>query len=357
VGQGVHFLARRGLGGAAALPRALRRIGQAQAAETRDTLFAFYDLKVAPVTFDFLWFLAASDLRRRRAGLNSVHAVIVPGPHDGLRKERDDYEAVIGAQERRTRIQNVLVASCRLLPSLSGLTVAASRPEAAAIRTAARNVIPVGYEPVLPVFPGPHSCLRAARAGVTGIACLRAPAEELGIVERWIAEHAGGRRIVTITLRRYGYMPARNSRIPDWVAFARGLDPSRYLPVFVPDTNDLKVGLPPELAPFAVYPEAAASVPLRLALYERAFLNLGVNNGPMGLAWLDEKVRYATLKLETAEVPQSTLKFMRTFGFEPGKSLPFANPLQQWVWEDDTEAVIARTFERLVRNIEASADR
>ena len=33
-----------------------------------------------------------------------------------------------------------------------------------------------------------------------------------------------------------------------------------------------------------------------MALYERAFLNLGVNNGPMGLAWLNEKVRYATLK-------------------------------------------------------------
>src|ERR1700750_2173335 len=60
VGQGVHFLARRGLGGVAALPRALRRMGQARSAETQDTLFAFYDLKVAPVTFDFLWFLAAS---------------------------------------------------------------------------------------------------------------------------------------------------------------------------------------------------------------------------------------------------------------------------------------------------------
>jgi hypothetical protein len=319
-------------------------------------LFAFYDLKVAPVTFDFLWFLAASDVRRRRAGLKSVHVVIVPGPHDGLRKERDDYEAVIDVQARQARIAKVLIETCRLLPSLSGLTVAASRQEAAAIRTAARYLIPIGYEPALPVFPGPHSCLRAARAGVTGIACLRAPAEELGIVDRWIAEHAGGRRIVTITLRRYGYMPARNSRIPEWVAFARKLDPLRYLPVFVPDTNDLTVGLPPELAPFVVYPEAAASVALRMALYERAFLNLGVNNGPMGLAWLNERVRYATLKLETAEVPQSTLKFMRSFGFEPGKSLPFANSLQQWVWEDDTEAVISRIFERLVRNIEA-ADR
>lgn len=355
LGQTVHFLARRGLGGAAALPRAVLRIWQLQAAESRETLFAFYDLKVAPVTFDFLWFLVASDLYRRRRGLKSVHVVIVPGSYDGVRKERDDYEAVINARARQLRIQKVLVETCRLLPSLSGLTLAASRHEAATLRAAARRVIPIGYEPALPDFPGPHSSLRAARAGVTGIACLQAPAEELALVDRWIAEHAGGRRIVTITLRRYGYMPARNSRIPEWCAFARKLDPARYLPVFVPDTNDLTVGLPSELGPFVVYPEAAASVALRMALYERAFLNLGVNNGPMGLTWLNGRVRYATFKLETAEVPQSTLKFMRTFGFEPGKSLPFATPLQEWVWEDDTEDVISRTFARLVKKIDESS--
>ena len=27
------------------------------------TLFAFYDLQVAPITFDFLWFLVGADLR------------------------------------------------------------------------------------------------------------------------------------------------------------------------------------------------------------------------------------------------------------------------------------------------------
>ena len=114
----------------------MRRMGQAETDESRDTLFAFYDLKVAPVTFDFLWFLAASDLRRRRLGLNSVHVVIVPGPHDGLRRERDDYEAVIGSGARQERIRNVLCDACRLLPSFKALTVAESRREAGAIRAA-----------------------------------------------------------------------------------------------------------------------------------------------------------------------------------------------------------------------------
>ena len=356
VGRSIHLLARRALGASAALPRALRRLLATEHPEARDVLFAFYDLKVAPVTFDFLWFLAASELRRRRSGLKSIHVVIVPGPHDGVRRERDDYEMAVDPQARRARIHNILIPACRLLPSCTGLTLAASRAEAAYLRSVvARHVLPTDYEPALPVFAGPHSCLEAARQGEPDIACLRAPAEELRAIDAWAKANAGERRIVTLTLRRYGYMPARNSNLSAWTSFARELDASRYLPVFIPDTNDSIEGMPAELREFTVFPEAAWNVALRMALYERAYVNLGVNNGPMGLAWLNARVRYATLKIETADVPQTTLKFIRSFGFEPGKSLPFATPLQEWVWEDDTPDVITAAFNRLTERIEVAS--
>jgi hypothetical protein len=331
-----------------------RSLASGKDRQAHEILFAFYDLKVAPVTFDFLWFLAAANLERRRRGLNSVHVVIVPGPHNGVREETDDYNAIVDAQTRHARIYNILVQACRVLPSCSGLTLAGSRREAAFLRSVvARHVLPADYEPMLPVFPGPHSCLDAARAGETGIACLRAPAEELRAIDAWAKAHVGSRRMVVITLRRYGFMPARNSNMPAWIAFARSLDASRYCPVFIPDTNDTIAGLPIELRDFTVFSEAAWNIALRMALYERAFVNLGINTGPMGLAWLNERVRYATLKIETAEVPQASLGFIQSFGFEAGKSLPFATVLQEWVWEDDTQECITRTFERLTGRIEA----
>jgi hypothetical protein len=263
---------------------------------------------------------------------------------------------VIDAQARHARIHNILVQSCRVLPSCTGLTVATSRREGAFLRSVALHIMPADYEPALPVFTGPQSCLEAARNGEPGIACLRAPAEELRVVDAWAKAHAGSRRVVAITLRRYGYMPARNSNLSAWVAFARSLDTSRYCPVFVPDTNDTIKGLPTELQEFSVLPEAAWNIALRMAFYERAFLNLGVNNGPMGLAWLNASVRYATLKIETPEVPQSSLGFIQSFGFEPGKSLPFATLLQEWVWQDDTKEAIMATFRRLVERIEAASE-
>jgi hypothetical protein len=358
MGQTIHVLARRGLGAVSALPRSVRRsLASGKDPHAHEILFAFYDLKVAPVTFDFLWFLAAADLERRRRGLNSVHVVIVPGPHNGVRRETEDYNAIVDAQTRHARVYNILVQACRVLPSCSGLTLAGSRREAAFLRSVvARHMLPADYELMLPVFPGPHSCLAAARAGEPGIACLRAPAEELRAIDAWAGAHTGSRRMVVITLRRYGFMPARNSNMPAWIAFARSLDASRYCPVFIPDTNDTIAGLPTELRDFTVFPEAAWSIALRMALYERAFVNLGINTGPMGLAWLNERVRYATLKIETAEVPQASLGFIRSFGFEVGKSLPFATGLQEWVWEDDTQECITRAFERLTRRIEACPD-
>src|SRR6185312_591726 len=41
-----------------------------------DRLYAFYDLAVAPLTFDFLWFLVGAELRRRRDGLAAIEVVI-----------------------------------------------------------------------------------------------------------------------------------------------------------------------------------------------------------------------------------------------------------------------------------------
>jgi hypothetical protein len=353
-GQAIHRLARRGITAAAALPRTIRRRAWAEFPAAGDTLFAFYDLKVGPITFDCLWFLAGADLERRRLGLAKVHVVIVPGPHEGVRRERDDYEAVVDPANRAERVQGIVIQACALLPSCSGLTQAGSRDEAAFLRAVvARHVFPSDYEAALPVYPSSRHCLEAARNGKGPIGVLRATPERQRNVERWLAGRAiAERRLVTITLRGYSYMPARNSNIDAWVAFARGLDRQRYLAVFIPDTDETLEGVPAVLGEFALMPEAAWSVGLRMALYQRAFLNLGVNTGPMGLCWLNEATRYATLKMASPGVPQTTLESFRSLGFEPGRSLPFAGPFQELVWEDDTQETIERVFSVLVARIE-----
>jgi hypothetical protein len=353
-GRAVHALARGGIAAVAAVPRRLRRMSASRSLATDQTLFAFYDLKVAPLTFDFLWFLAAAELRRRELALEHIHVVIMPGPYEGVRRESEDYERVVNVAARKARVKDILVASCPLLPTCLRTTVAASREEGARLRSAvAARVFPLLYEPALPTHVGPQSCLNAARRGDRSVGALRATPDSLCVVDQWIAVHSQGRRLVVITLRNYGYMAQRNSNLEAWTAFARSIDARKYLPVFLPDTADARGQVPAGLGEFVVYSEAASDVALRMAIYERAFLNLGVNTGPMGLCWLNELAHYATLKMSVQGV---SFEYYRFLGFEWGKSLPFATPTQEFVWEDDTPDAIERAFVRLAERIDRGVE-
>jgi hypothetical protein len=187
------------------------------------------------------------------------------------------------------------------------------------------------------------------------VASLRATNESLRNIDRWASSHSSGRRIVTITLRDYAYMPARNSNMQAWTAFARALDPARYMPVFIPDLEQTLNGQTQELQGHVVLGEAAWNLGLRMALYERAYISMGVNTGPMGLCWLNARTHYATLKMAPADVPQTSPAFYRELGFEPGHSLPLASPTQELVWEDDTIEAIQRAFTRIAERLESRA--
>jgi len=339
--------------------RALRRAVtgaspvDAEAAPASDTLYAFYDLAVAPISFDFLWFLVGAELERQRRGLGAIHAAIVPGLHAGLRKENPELEENLDPLARKARINTVLVPACGLLPSVTGITVAGSRTQTEQlVKLAGSNVFPQRYEPAFPSYPGPHEPLRAARQDGARIGVLRATKADLRAVDDWLRACSLGRQIVTITLRSYNYVPARNSNIASWVGFARGLDPSRFSVIFVPDTAQCLAAPPAELRDFPIFVEAAMMLGLRMALYQRAWMNLGVNNGPMGLCWLNDQTRYITFKILSAAAPQTRPEYMEHLGFEIGQSLPFATPWQQWVWEEDELEVIEQAFTAMAKRLE-----
>ena len=95
----------------------------------KGALYAFYDLQMSPVTFDFFQFLILADLDRRARGLGKLHVVIIPEATD-IRKKfvLDRFDEV----DMNWRIRQILVPGCSLMPSCGGLvTVCGSRTEAA----------------------------------------------------------------------------------------------------------------------------------------------------------------------------------------------------------------------------------
>jgi hypothetical protein len=344
-GRRLHRLAHR-------LLVALRPLHRLTASDAADTLYAFYDTKVEPITFDVLWFIAGAEIERRRLGLRAIHFVIVPGPYKGVRQEDPVYEQVVNAAARRWRL-NYLVAPCfTLLPDAFGYTLSVSRRQAARIRDGASHVYPASYEPALPIAHQSRDVLADLRDVSTPISLMSDLASQ-ALVSRWLKPRTRGRKVVSLTLRRYGYMPERNSNLTAWADFARRLDNESYFPVLLLDTEAMFDPLPPILQGLEVFAEAVFNVGLRMALYEACYLNLGINNGPMALCWLSPTIRYLTFKMLTPSVPQSTEPFLRSRGFTPGACLPFAGPFQRWIWEDDELGVIEREFIEMVARIEA----
>lgn len=320
----------------------------------RRSVCLFYDLSVSPITYDFVWPLVEAERLRRLYGLDDIKVVVVPGRYLGVRREDDDYEDAVDVEARRWRLHHTIVQLCRLLPTVGGLTVCASRLEATVHRAVfARRVYPRRYWPAFPLAHRPSDILDVARRGEPVPLPLRATEQGLRYVRPWLRRHAAGRRPVVITLRRYHYMPARNSDLDAWVAFAQRMDKSIYVPIFVQDTETALDALPPALASFPVMAEASWNLDLRMALYESAYVNLLVNNGPHGLCLFSDSCRYVMFKILTPSVRQTTEAYMRFLGFEIGLTPPFAGPLHKWVWEDDRLDVIEREFEIACKAIDA----
>ncbi len=356
-GRAVHAWLRRVLGAALTPSRMFRQSHAGTSEGSDDTLFAFYDLQVAPITYHACWFAVAADLARRRRGLRQVHFVIVPGTKGGVREERAVYEAAVDVAERIWRVHNIVIPILTLVPSCAGYTLLPDRRAVESLRVdAGDRIYPEHYEPALPVSHHPSELLMLHPRELAGIGVLRSSVQGLRYVERWMAPRLHGRRVITVTLRDYAFMTARNSNLDAWTAFARHLNPAKYLPVFVLDTERTLDPLPAVLEGLEVFREASWNVGLRMALYESSYLNLGVNNGPLFLAAMNDRTRLLIFKMITPSVPQTTEEFVRQEGFQIGAQLPFATPFQRLVWEDDVLEVIEREFEAMVAHIEGAAD-
>ena len=201
-----------------------------------DCLCAFYDLEVSPASFDICSFLVLADLERRERGLAKIAIVIVPGPNEGYRNDDAPYSTL----NKDWRLQNILIPVCGLLESPVSISVCHSREEAQLIEASlSREVFPVGYCVDAPRGDFLWSGITAAAAQGIKIPKFHASSQALEYVEAWLNRVAGDRKVIAITLRETSYSIARNSNVPEWLEFARSLDPEVYQPVFIRDTEAL----------------------------------------------------------------------------------------------------------------------
>ncbi len=319
----------------------LRRSGNSVA---NDALQFWYDLSVAPITFDFASYLAAAEIERRLRGLDCIDVFIVMGPHDGVREETPEYEAAVDRNSRVWRVRHILLPILAFLPTVRSTFVCGTHQQAEAlIARDSRYLYPQDYRVFLPRSPDKRVLLDHARAGVPIWPLFRATEQGRKLAREFLEREAKGRKPIVITLRNYGYTPQRNSRNADWLAFADGLDLDRYAPIFVHDAETVMQPPPADFSRHLVCEAASVNLEIRMALYEAAWLNMALMAGPTELCWYNEKARYL-LFIAVGSASVQSEKALMLNGHRVGVDLEFAKPLQHIVWEVDEVAILKREF-------------
>lgn len=318
----------------------------------QSVLYAFYDLDMHPISYDVTYFVVACEIERKKRGLEKIHVVFVPMADMYAREVPENYDSVIDLQSRLWRLDSICTQIPRLMPSVSGITVCASRFEADLFRKLTPNQYPSlkGRQPHhADYFQLVLSELQNSRSDSWGLTCTT---QAKRYVDAWLAPRSNGRKPIVITLRQYMVDPERNSNPTSWTAFAKNIDAEKYFPVFVPDTDHAHEYSNSAYSEFAVFEPAAWSVGLRMALYESAYLNMFVNTGPNSLAVLNSRCNYLFFKVLIPGVALTSEDFLRWLGFVPGQSPNFATPYQKWVWTDlDELPTLEREFKQMCKKI------
>jgi len=90
---------------------------------------------------------------------------------------------------------------------------------------------------------------------------------------------------------------------------------------------------------------------IRMALYEAAWLNLAVMQGPMELCWYNERARYLVF-VDLSADPSCSAELIAEGGVNVGSDLPFATPFQHIVWQADRATLIRRAFDEMAARID-----
>ena len=252
---------------------------------------AFYDLSLSPHSYDFLTFLVIS----RAHGCN--HTVFVPG--------EKAYQKC-SPEEMQFRLDHLLIP----LAKMSGdYTVCKSREEAREFEP----TFPVGYTVDTPK----HSHMLGKLLAGGRASWLEAP--DLDVP----------RGKVTITIRESRIKPLRNSNIGEWIKAAEQIEEMGYSVLFVPDTDNMQ-----EFGRFESYPQASLDPAVRLALYSKSVLNLGINNGPMAMCMYSRMPYIVFMRCDEA-FDETSSHFFNRNGFPKGSQFPWRKDRQLLVWEQD----------------------
>jgi hypothetical protein len=329
-------------------------LGVEQVTQKTSALYFFYDLSVNALNFEYLNSLCHAEVERIRQGLDYIHPVIVP------RSKASIFDlsrtAVAGELESDNTwfMDNVIIPSASLVPSVKGISVFETRQEAQAVYGAINvNRFPDNYSMGAPAELNSSVFLYDNSQGKHGHDLpFKASATAKKFVQQWLACQGlkPEDKLVVITLREAAYQTERNSNLRIWKSFADRAFEQGYIPIFIRDTY--AAFSDGSLAGYPVFGEAAWNIYLRIAIYELAYLNMMSCTGPHTLCTYNKRTRYIIFNTLADTGYIASQEFLENGGIPIDFQYFAKEPCQRAVWgKDQSWQLIMQEFQAMVECI------
>ena len=273
-----------------------------------------YELAAAPASYDFIAGLAIARAAADARGVKGkLRVCFLPGPDGGFRED----ELPGDRAERQRVLDKVMRPALKLFNAVEDPAAADGYIHAYTFRELV-DLVRASKAKAPLIRPPGHLRANAAR--------------RIGKLTAW-----GKRRAITITLRESSHWPERNSDLAIWADVARFLWDRGYFPIAIRDTAHAHE----PLSRFpATWLRASLDLRFRAAVYETAWCNLFVSNGPAALAFLSTRPWLMFRPLCTTWRPGQPEWYRRFHGVKPagfpgegeGDQFPWSMPAQRIVW-------------------------
>jgi hypothetical protein len=328
-------------------PIALKNISL-EPVSKKSTLYAFYDLSINLPCYDVTIFCVLAELKRKELGLKHIHFVVVPsrseqGGHIGSTSyyNRADYQ---------WRIDKILRGCFECITSCAGISVLSHREEADAL-CKHRHRFPNDYLPNTRSRVLSTTDLPSNKKTDREFCAFSAPNNAQHLVNDFLNIRLNNRKLIVITLREYGSSTERNSNIKAWAQFIQTLDTKKYYVVIIRDSYNCLSAPIAEFVGLEVDYLHAASLDftLRVALYQSAYVNMNINNGPIFVQNFIEQCRYINFIWVDDNNPAISTSLFEKSKIQIDEHYQFRqHALQHLIWKKDEFSNIKYAFEQFL---------
>ena len=315
-----------------------------------DVLYAFYDLACNLPCYDATTFVVLAEQQRIVEKKKYIQFVIVPdrsNKHLGINVYHSNDDA-------SWRIEKIVKPLFYSIESCVGTHELLIKEQASLYKNQKISCYPIDYLENNRAVGSDFKAIKRFRELGVELSQLSPPNQAKLLVEQYISSISKGRKVITITFREYWANPEhRNNSIDDWILFLRKLDKAKYCPVVIRDTYYCTMPFPEDIENINYFPLASIDLHLRLALYQSAYINMGVESGPMYPISYLKNACSIIFRQVIEDIPNLSTRTNIMHGFTVGENHYFNdNDSQINVWGKDVFERISSEFERLVTRLE-----